>query len=688
MEVTLFRDQDRNGFTVADSTEICGGEPGEGWAEVASERVDCDDLRADVNPDGIEIPGDRIDQNCDREYVLPTDDDGIFAVGGESEGGDGTMANPYSSLDQALRHEWPETETRNIYLSGEFYEDGEPELETVNLYGGFDSEFTTWTENTLIELENEFWFYGGVLLANIDFHNTSLVIGGSTTATNVSLTTDYADGPPLAVVVEGTVSFFDSKAGMGSIGFEVGGDGSLRLARTHINRAERRSEGGHAYEVLGIDAKGNLVMVDSSITIEFGDEDGPEELLGVFAENARILLENTDISVGGAGDFQEAVHGHAAHLTIRGGTYDIGPANRARGVESHPGEKSDEDAPPTSVTDLGVNVSSSYDHDTWGLSFERSDATLRNVEVNVVHPESFEPDEHASAEYSAVYSEGSDLFIYGGDFDGDWVWDDEQFTIYSDDGGETMIVDAIIGGNNGFDEEYSEDSGAVYVVEGSLTMVNNWVTGSTDNEYYSTAVWFEGTGSFYGLYNLIDAGTGEYENYGLYLDDYGDVYQAYFNTVIGDSEPDSDNEEWCGLAYLGDADEGAFIFHNNIFSTENDFVFVYDNRDYAEETEPNIESLLAFSACSWAGCTSVDSNLVTDPMFDFEGSVAMLQDDSPAIDAGADRATLGADPNNCGVWGGYGGLPYGDGVDIGAFEWLYADYEGETHRELPPRVEP
>ena len=74
-----FVDGDRDGYrddagtTIESATLACDGDR---LADLDTPRGDCDDERGDVRPGVAEIPGDGIDQNCDRVEVCYLDNDG------------------------------------------------------------------------------------------------------------------------------------------------------------------------------------------------------------------------------------------------------------------------------------------------------------------------------------------------------------------------------------------------------------------------------------------------------------------------------------------------------------------------------------------------------------------------------------------------------------------------------------
>jgi len=74
-----YADDDNDGYrpdvytTVTSSNLTCDG-PGE--ASSSAPTGDCDDTDADVNPDGVEITGDEVDQDCDGQEICYEDDDG------------------------------------------------------------------------------------------------------------------------------------------------------------------------------------------------------------------------------------------------------------------------------------------------------------------------------------------------------------------------------------------------------------------------------------------------------------------------------------------------------------------------------------------------------------------------------------------------------------------------------------
>ena len=128
-------------------------------------------------------------------------------------------------------------------------------------------------------------------------------------------------------------------------------------------------------------------------------------------------------------------------------------------------------------------------------------------------------------------------------------------------------------------------------------------------------------------------------------------------------------------------DDPTIIFQNNLVDGAEDFVYVADNT-LDGDNELLVQSLVGFEGCLWQNCSSVSGTLVGDPMF-LDGSFgnSVLSENSPAIDAGLNLDLVGGDDSYLPFWNG--DIGYGDGVDIGAYEWM----AGEISIDLqPPRT--
>ena len=80
------------GITEGDPGESCVDEDGDGFDAISATCKtgnDCDDGNAEINPDGTEICGDSIDQNCDFADESCCED----------KDNDGTSKNPGSAAD-------------------------------------------------------------------------------------------------------------------------------------------------------------------------------------------------------------------------------------------------------------------------------------------------------------------------------------------------------------------------------------------------------------------------------------------------------------------------------------------------------------------------------------------------------------------------------------------------------------
>jgi hypothetical protein len=68
--VYSYPDQDGDGYGDANATLVHAQGVPQGYV---LDRTDCDDTRAQVHPGGLDIPGDGIDQDCDRHDTIRMD---------------------------------------------------------------------------------------------------------------------------------------------------------------------------------------------------------------------------------------------------------------------------------------------------------------------------------------------------------------------------------------------------------------------------------------------------------------------------------------------------------------------------------------------------------------------------------------------------------------------------------------
>ncbi|MCZ7586819.1 MAG: right-handed parallel beta-helix repeat-containing protein [Deltaproteobacteria bacterium] len=163
------------------------------------EPTDCDDTDPMVNPDGIDIPDDGIDQDCDDEDYTAQDSNGYFVDGTDGDDGNaGTKAAPFETIQKGVDAAETVDGGLNVYIAEGNY-DEDVLLATASLYGGYEA--AAWTRA-------------------VDFHVTTI-----TGQTDHGLT-GILSGP---VVVDGLV--LNGKDGIASSAgaYLIGSPGSAAL---------------------------------------------------------------------------------------------------------------------------------------------------------------------------------------------------------------------------------------------------------------------------------------------------------------------------------------------------------------------------------------------------------------------------------------------------------------------------
>ncbi len=131
------------GYTDADGDLYAGTE-----AEVCAgallpvgyypESTDCVDVDYLVNPDGIEIPDDGIDQDCSGEDYEAADSNGYFVDGaGGNDANPGTMEFPVESIAQGVLLASVTDGGTNVYIAGGTYTE-DVITSVASLYGGYN----------------------------------------------------------------------------------------------------------------------------------------------------------------------------------------------------------------------------------------------------------------------------------------------------------------------------------------------------------------------------------------------------------------------------------------------------------------------------------------------------------------------------------------------------------------------
>ena len=142
-----YEDLDRDGFGNADETTEVGhyDDCPLGWSE---NDLDCDDTQMFFNPDAIDFPDDGMDQNCDNEEFVHSDDVGIFvdvALKDSKAFPDGTMTLPYPTIQGGINEAENSDPQKAVFVAQGLYDENVET--TVSLFGGYANASGTWTRD-------------------------------------------------------------------------------------------------------------------------------------------------------------------------------------------------------------------------------------------------------------------------------------------------------------------------------------------------------------------------------------------------------------------------------------------------------------------------------------------------------------------------------------------------------------
>lgn len=142
-----YEDLDRDGYGNADETTEVGhyDDCPLGWSE---NDLDCDDTQMFFNPDAIDFPDDGVDQNCDNEEFVHSEDVGIFVdVAAKSNKAfpDGTMTLPYPTIQGGINAAENSDPQKAVFVAQGLYDENVET--TVSLFGGYANASGTWTRD-------------------------------------------------------------------------------------------------------------------------------------------------------------------------------------------------------------------------------------------------------------------------------------------------------------------------------------------------------------------------------------------------------------------------------------------------------------------------------------------------------------------------------------------------------------
>nr|HPM77489.1 MopE-related protein [bacterium] len=164
-----FRDVDFDGFGDSEMAIPRDTNCPSGWID---NHEDCADTDPISYPAAPELPDDGIDQNCDGEDFLMSDDTGIFVAPSGNDDNPGTMAEPLATLYKAQQIAFEQEKA--VFVAAGAYTD--TILGRISFFGGYEA--VNWTRNiaaneTIVANDS----YTGVI---ISYEATAVAIQGFT----------------------------------------------------------------------------------------------------------------------------------------------------------------------------------------------------------------------------------------------------------------------------------------------------------------------------------------------------------------------------------------------------------------------------------------------------------------------------------------------------------------------------
>ncbi|MCC6159870.1 MAG: right-handed parallel beta-helix repeat-containing protein [Deltaproteobacteria bacterium] len=270
--------------------EVCAG----GLLPVGyyPESTDCDDADILVNPSGVELPDDGIDQDCSGEDYTSADSNGYFVDGaGGNDANPGTKEFPVETIAQGVMLASVTDGGTNVYIAEGVYTE-DVTTTVASLYGGYNG--TDWSR----DIET----YETELIGSVD---AGLTVGGATD-----------------VAVDGMTLRGSDAIATSSTGLVVILSNGVRISNCRIFGGDDNTAGGSygAAVLMTYDA----MLVNNEIS---GGENATAEAGGIYAIVDGFDVVNNTISAGesGVGAVGAYVYSHG-DATIRDNVVDGGEA--------------------------------------------------------------------------------------------------------------------------------------------------------------------------------------------------------------------------------------------------------------------------------------------------------------------------------------------------------------------------
>ncbi|HPQ68287.1 MAG TPA: right-handed parallel beta-helix repeat-containing protein [bacterium] len=338
-----FRDADFDGFgdlaVMIPLDETCPA----GWVD---NHDDCDDADAISFPDAPELPDDGIDQNCDGEDFLMSDETGIFVAPTGDDENPGTMAEPLATLHEAQQVAYEQgkavfvaagTYTNTIIGRASFFGGYEPVNWTRDIAANETTVACSSYTAVIVNYDVPPVAVQGFTLANINpmANLTSGVYvnsGKSATIVDniIQPTNTAAANMVTGAMIYGQARFIDNVIEGGyadelAFGVQLYADAAFAYLEGNTIVA-----GDSGLYSRGIDCVYGGVAVARNNEIFAGTASDMSMGVMTWPDSSATLVNN--FIYGGSSPFANGVYGHGGNVTVMNNVIDGGDADRAYGV--------------------------------------------------------------------------------------------------------------------------------------------------------------------------------------------------------------------------------------------------------------------------------------------------------------------------------------------------------------------
>ena len=407
--------------------------------------LDCDDADPLTNAGAPELPDDGIDNNCDGEDLVLSDETGVFVATTGDNSNPGTMAAPKRTIGAGANLAF--LAGKSVFVAqGDYSEEVEPQ---VSLFGGYES--TGWTRNMDLNVTT---ISAATSTAVIIRGSNPVAIQGFTihggSETTYSTRGVYIFGGSTVTLTNNIIAG-GSPTGGNSSSFGVSNyKGTATLVNNIIN-----GESGDDY-YCGVRNSQDLVRSADNNTLN-GRSPSGRKSYGVRNYDGKVTLTNNIINGGSSGYSYGVRNSHDSVTSADNNTLDgrstTGTAARSYGVYSEDGT--------ATLTNNVIDGGSKYY--SYGVYNDDGTATLVN---NTIDGGSGSSRSYGvSSAGTATLANNTISGGSGSSCNGVYI------------SGTATLVNNVINGGLGY------DSYGVYNHDGTATLVNNTIDGGSGSDY-------------------------------------------------------------------------------------------------------------------------------------------------------------------------------------------------------------